>query len=91
MTGEMHPSEVTQENYPIHFSVARSIKGRVEPFDHYQGPYVRTQSGCRLFLTSEDEATCAWWNERTDEFSSPFFVYTTRTNRDACRAAREVA
>ena len=40
MTGEMHPSEVTREAYPLHFAVADALDGTVHPFDHYQGPYV---------------------------------------------------
>ena len=40
MTGEMHPSEVTREAYPLHFAVADALGGTVHPFDQYQGPYV---------------------------------------------------
>lgn len=40
MTGEMHESEVTRENFPLHFAVADALGGEVKPFDQYQGPYV---------------------------------------------------
>jgi hypothetical protein len=39
-TGEMHPSEVTKENWPIHFAIAEALGGTVQPFDQYQGPYI---------------------------------------------------
>ncbi len=40
MTGEMFKSEVTRENFPLMFAIADAVKGTVEPFDQYQGPYV---------------------------------------------------
>lgn len=47
MTGEMFKDEVTQESYPVHFAVADSLGGTVEPFDQYQGPYVLVGSDVR--------------------------------------------
>lgn len=40
MTGEMYKSDVTEEEYPLHFAIAKALHGTVEPFDVYQGPYV---------------------------------------------------
>lgn len=40
MTGEMLREDLTREEYPLHFAVADALKGSVEPFDVYQGPYV---------------------------------------------------
>lgn len=40
MTGEMYKSDVTEEEYPLHFAIAKALGGTVEPFDVYQGPYV---------------------------------------------------
>ena len=40
MTGEMSASEVTRDNWPVHFAIADALDGEVKPFDHYQGPYV---------------------------------------------------
>ncbi len=40
MTGEMYESDLTPDEYPLHFAVARALKGKVRPFDVYQGPYV---------------------------------------------------
>lgn len=40
MTGEMHESEVTRENFPLYFAIAAALGGEVKPFDQYQGPYV---------------------------------------------------
>lgn len=40
MSGEMHQSEVTAENFPLHFAVAKEFGGDVHAFDQYLGPYV---------------------------------------------------
>lgn len=40
MAGEMHISEVTKENFPLHFAIAEAFGGTVHPFDQYQGPYI---------------------------------------------------
>lgn len=48
MTGEMRREEVTPEAYPIHFAIAKEFGGTVEPFDHYQGPYVVIGGDVRL-------------------------------------------
>ena len=40
MAGEMTASEVTRENFPIHFAIADALGGTVHPFDYYQGPYI---------------------------------------------------
>lgn len=47
MTGEMHASEVTRENFPLHFAIAAALGGEVKPFDQYQGPYVVIGSDVR--------------------------------------------
>ena len=84
MTGEMHYSEVTRDEYPWHFAIADALGGTVEPFDHYQGPYVRVD-GCRVWICSDDgEAGTVFaepnvWEGSTRELgcaeSEPFPLY----------------
>ena len=95
MTGEMSKADVTKEAYPLHFAIARALKGTVHPFDMYQGPYVRTSYG-QLWI-SEPETPENWpdgyvmvWNERTHKASTPFWPWSKTATRRACRAAREV-
>ena len=45
MTGEMH--SITQkgidsngDSWPTHAAIARAVKGKLKPFDVYQGPYI---------------------------------------------------
>lgn len=52
MAGEMSASEVTRENYPLHFAIADAFNGTVQPFDQYQGPYVMVGAAD---MTSGDE------------------------------------
>jgi hypothetical protein len=45
MTGEMHAIDQRGRDsngatWPVHAAIARSVKGRLEPFDVYQGPYI---------------------------------------------------
>lgn len=93
MTGEMSRDMVTREDYPLHFSIARALRGTVEPFDVYQGPYVRAR-GAQLFISSpegdNDSGLVVVWNERTDTASAPFWPYGPGAGRRACRAARSV-
>lgn len=71
MTGEMSRSEVTREAYPLWFAAADQIDGAtVEPFDHYQGPYVLIPTIGRFFLFAD--RGYAWWSERFDCTSQPF-------------------
>jgi hypothetical protein len=80
MTGEMHQSEVTAENFPLHFAAAKEFNGEVHPFDQYQGPYItiadRFGGGPerRFFLSTDDGVFCCWWDESTGEFSPGFVV-----------------
>lgn len=72
MTGEMSKADVTSEEYPLHFAVAKALGGTVEPFDVYQGPYVLTPAHERLFLTNNDGVSGCWWNEATSLESAMF-------------------
>ena len=84
MTGEMHESEVTREMYPIHFAIADKIGGAVRPFDQYQGPYILSVKGHRLWLYMEDDAPIAIiYNERTDSKSKPFHYENIEAAKDA--------
>lgn len=75
MTGEMSKADVTREAYPIHFEIADAIGGTVEPFDVYQGPYIATPDGVRLFVCSDDGCNAFIWNEATKAESEPFPTY----------------
>lgn len=74
MTGEMSRDEVTRENYPLYFACVDAL-GRsdvtVEPFDQYQGPYIRVPGKGRYFLY--EERGYYWYNDR-DDTQSDFFL-----------------
>ena len=89
MTGEMNKADVTRDAFPLHFAIARALRGTVLPFDVYQGPYVRTAHG-RLWLCSNGGATTVY-NEDRGTLSLPFWPYGLGATRRACKAAREVA
>lgn len=73
MTGEMHASEVTREDYPLHFMAADQVDGAtVEPFDQYQGPFIHVPGKGRFWLTTELDRCYRWWSESADEQSGPF-------------------
>ena len=55
MAGEMTKDEVTEENYPDHFRIAKFLGGSVEPFDQYQGPYIQSPKLGRLWLEYRPE------------------------------------
>lgn len=59
MTGEMCKADVTRDEFPIHFAIADALGGTVEPFDVYQGPYIRLP-GTRLFIGQEDDMPYVW-------------------------------
>ena len=48
MTGEMCAADCTREVYPLHFAIAKALKGKVRPFDLYQGPYVAVGPDIRI-------------------------------------------
>ena len=93
MTGEMSRDMVTREEYPLHFSIARALRGTVEPFDVYQGPYILAP-GAKLFIcppeNDNDSGLAVVWNDRTRTASAPFWPYGPGAGRRACRAARSV-
>ena len=47
MAGEM--THVNAAEWPIHRAIARALRGRLRPFDQYQGPYIAWK-GKRLFI-----------------------------------------
>jgi hypothetical protein len=86
MTGEMHKSEVTKENYPYHFAAAERHGGAVHPFDQYQGPYVYIVGKGRFWLYSDDGSDCYWYNERTDKQSKKFWANGLDSTYNSTRA-----
>lgn len=89
MTGEMHESEVTPENYPIHFAIANAINGVVKPFDQYQGPYILVKY-TRLWVIVSDESLISIFNETSQHQSDEFIPNGTTTLVDAVNAAQSL-
>ncbi len=76
MTGEMSKSEVTEETWPIHFYVARHLRGTVEPFDQYQGPCVSTKYHNLYLCECDQEGYMLYWYDsstgmQSSEFDNP--------------------
>ena len=82
MTGEMSREDVTREAYPLHFAIADAFKGRVRPFDQYQGPFVDAGTAGKFWIQSylmpcnygheHDTGLVQVYNARTDKLSDPF-------------------
>lgn len=78
MTGETHETELTAENFPIHFAVAKEFEGTVHLFEQYpaQGPFIMVpgpHAGTRFFLHSAvDGIVVCWFDEDLHKYSSPF-------------------
>ncbi len=89
MTGEMHESEVTRENFPLHFAIADALDGEVRPFDQYQGPYILTK-GARLWLCTDDGEWATIYNEATNQSSAKFSLWGPDEVDLAVGAARSV-
>lgn len=90
MTGEMHASEVTRENYPLYFAVADALPGAtVKPFDQYQGPYI-AYDGARVFLNSADGVIGTWHDTARNESSREFFAPTPEFYSNAIDAALDL-
>ena len=89
MTGEMHESEVTRENFPLHFAIADALGGEVKPFDQYQGPYILTKRGC-LWLSTDDGAMATLFNEASGQSSAEFPLWGPDEVALAVGAARSV-
>ncbi len=90
MTGEMSKADVTEEAFPVHFAIAAACGGTVKPFDVYQGPYILTPTGERLFLSTDDGYWVCVWNERTNELSTYFPMWDETAQGDGVNAAHEV-
>lgn len=95
MSGEMTRSEVTEEAYPLHFYVARHLRGTVEPFDQYQGPCIRTKyHNLWLCEVCDGDSFLYWYESSYDmqsyEFDDPSFYrngYKDRKRKEALYAA----
>lgn len=89
MTGEMHKSEVTRENFPLHFAIADALGGEVKPFDQYQGPYILTKVSC-LWLRMQGDQIATIYNEATKQYSTEFPLWGPDEVNLAIGAARSV-
>ena len=74
MTGEMSQADVTEEDWPLHFAIAREFGGTVQPFDKYQGPYIYIPGKGRVWVCSEDGEFATVYREAT-KTESEFFPY----------------
>jgi hypothetical protein len=74
MAGEMNQSEVTRENFPMHFAIADEFEGEVHAFDQYQGPYVLSE-GNKFWIVSNDDDTISIYNDRNEKVSEGFWPW----------------
>lgn len=88
MTGEMSASEVTRDNWPIHFAIADALGGEVKPFDQYQGPYILIKEACLWLFIGSAWATV--YNEATDCTSAEFPLWGPDEIALAIGAARSL-
>ena len=109
MTGEMYAIDQdgkdSDGNYwPIHAAIARSVKGKLCPFDVYQGPYITVRNDIRVgqrpyqvaplhlgavrLWISSDDGAVCTVYREDTETESAPFWYTD--TRSACREARKL-
>jgi hypothetical protein len=89
MAGEMSRADLTPEAFPLHFAVAVALSGSVEPFDVYQGPYVRLPAHKLWLVDSEaDPGFVFWYDEKTDSYSDGFLPYQSDSDAFAVQAAK---
>ena len=81
MTGEMH--SITQkgldsngDSWPTHAAIARAVKGKLKPFDVYQGPYIVVGPDVRVGISPYQMAiqhlgAIRLWITDTDDFERP--------------------
>jgi hypothetical protein len=80
MTGEMSRSDVTPEEYPHYFAIAKAFGGTVEPFDVYQGPYILIAKPklAKLWLIADEQGGGATIYDSKSERQSDWFPLYTR-------------
>lgn len=102
MTGEM--TKVDSQEWPIQAAIARSVKGKLQPFDVYQGPYVSVGADIRAgsgayamplqglglvrLWVTSDDGATARVYREDTDTLSAPFYY--RNTRAACREARKL-
>lgn len=77
MTGEMSREDVTPEEFPLHFAIAKAMRGKVHPFDVYQGPYVAARKG--KFWISAHLESCDHGHEHDTGLVEVFNEATNKT------------
>lgn len=73
------------ESWPVHLAVARSTRGKLRPFDMYQGPYILIPGKGSLWLSSDDGFTGTVFH---DGIRRAVDYWPLNNTRRACRAAR---
>ena len=109
MTGEMRHinqkgEDSNGEYWGVHAAIARAVKGRLEPFDVYQGPYIVAGPDLRVGtapyqLAVQHLGIKRLWLVTDDGFLGQVYREDTDTfsepficydTRAACRAARQL-
>ena len=82
-TGEDDSGEV----WGLHAAVAKAVRGKLKPFDKYQGPYIDLRDAT-LWLSSGDGIMGQVYDERSEELSLPFPMQVENADELAVEAAR---
>ena len=80
-TGEDDSGEV----WAVHAAIAKALRGKLEPFDKYQGPTIELEDAT-LFLYAEDGAIGRIFDERSNEESLMFPIDDDELAIEAARA-----
>ena len=110
MTGEMH--SITQkgvdsngDSWPTHAAIARAVKGKLKPFDVYQGPYIVVgpdlQVGIPPYMLSVQGIVRLWLADADDSSRPQVRIWREDTDtlsepfwyedtRTACKEARKL-
>lgn len=80
-----------EQEWPMHFAIARALGGKVHPFDKYQGPYISVPGG-KLWIAFDEDAPdwATVYNELNLKSSDPFWPHGSQAEADAIKAARSV-
>ena len=92
MTGEMSwiddkGNDSNGETWDLHAKVAKAVKGKLKPFDVYQGPYIYVKN-TRLWIgpaKDEIEGLLSVYNEQTEVESLPFAWNDTKSAIEAAK------
>lgn len=79
------------EEWALHRSIARAIRGKVRAFDVYQGPYIQPKEGGRLWIMPDDSLRrLQLCYERAGYPTQAGEAFGYSQVRRACRLARKI-